>query len=676
MPKFKNYKTKKTDNKKFKKTANKKEKFNKMVNKYKNTGKPSEEAKVNVYLNMKGLKDLPKSSFGMQADPYDASMPSAQQYPLYNQFNKVIDVNYLGERNIDGGNVQQYGSSSTSGWLKCFDSGKLDLSVNYRFLPIHPNDVNRGKAFVDEMRKSIAESVSTLQATTFTNLAINDFVISTDMPMGSAVSSVYSYSKDGSEYHVDNCYDDIVDVIYGSSIFYQLVLQAAVHVMDWHNAFRLKQSAMLQSSWNREVPQLNALFGLFNKSSFLNLLKSISYSFESEYIDNDFRKQINTLVLTPSRRSDSMNDPILEVQAEYAHPTYFSIYLKTGDGTVASTPIFSMQRDMPTYWNDIHTISEKLSIEDTLKWARNTDLVSGEGLGEKGSNANSRFNSVKELFDSIITALTKFKVGFVDVRELFDIMSRTGVLYWEKGTQFYIEPDTSVQLLWNVLVDSLFRNCFAGDDTINFDSRTQRWKTYALWDIYKGVPNYDAMSGGSFLTFSSKVLLTDGSSDISSEQVEFLPILFNADNFSLTENPDARPIAKFINRQGLEVTLGVKTKVIRDDKTLARLAPLESQNSETIRVPIAYVSDDSDPMVCALVLKVITQIFGYGEVVDSADDTIIYTNSCDPDLLAIYNVEVADITNYAISYARSNAPFRGDKEAIPTLGFSTTSFKN
>jgi len=140
-------------------------------------------------------------------------------------------------------------------------------------------------------------------------------------------------------------------------------------VMNWHNSFRLKQGVAIKNAWNREVPSLNSFFGLMNKSSFVNMLNSINLSFEGEYIDKEFMEQINTLTLVPSRRSNAMTDPVLELQVYFHHPSTFKIWLLDNDGNKINT-IFDdsmLQYNNGTetidFWTACDQIKNYLSLE-------------------------------------------------------------------------------------------------------------------------------------------------------------------------------------------------------------------------------------------------------------------------------------------------------------------------
>lgn len=622
--------------------------------KYGYQGKPDGDNAPNTLLSQKAMKDLPHSSYALKADPYEAALPTGEPYAILNKFNRVVGGKYGGEQNIDGGNVQQYANSTTSNFRQIFDEMRIKIGVNYRYLPILPqlNDKYAGYALIDEMRKSIAESVSILKATTFTQMAINNFAIETDLPMGSA------------EKNENGFYTDMTDVIYGMSIYYQLFLQEGLSTMNWHNSFRMKQGTAIRNAWDREVPILNSFFGLMNKSSFLSMLNSINLSFEGEYVDKEFMEQINTLTMVPSRRSNSMTDPVLEMQVYFHRPNVFRVHLldENNESIAVLYDDASLSYDNGdgpiSYWEACDQIKNYLSLEATQNWARKM-YKSGNVV----ETDNARFNTIKSYFDVINAAFTKFKPLWADYREALDVMVRTGTISWTKGFKPGIVKATDVQLFWNVMVDHIYQMLFSGADKLNYDDATKRWRTYSLWNMYSGTPEYDKFSGGAFLTFSFKQFEGNASTF---EQYEFLPLIF-----APAVQDDKSVICVACSRDGYEAVIKQESIKIRDNKVLARIAPLASQENLTIRIPTLDLSDEVNAELTNFhqshLYKMMTQIFGTCCIKD--EEMTDY--SIDPDILAIYQIEISDITNIAITYARANAPFRGTTSTSGNLlGFT------
>lgn len=633
------------------------------------SGKPEGDIEVKDHISIKATKDLPKSSYAIKSDPYEAALSTSEPYPILNRFNKKVGGNYSGDDNIDGGNVQQYANSTTSKFLKYFDIIRTKINANYRFLPI--NDDTYGSALVDEMRKSIAEAVSILKSTTFTQMAINNFAVETNLPMGSAETDNIA-NGEGNDIQA---YTDLTDVLYCMSIYYQIFLQDSLNVMNWHNSFRMKQGVAIKNAWNREVPSLNSFFGLMNKKAFLSLLQSINLSYEGEYVDKDFMQQMNILTLIPSRRSNSITDPVLELQCGFNHPTIFKIYeINPQTGKIVdpgNKPFFDdadlkasilFEHDDPevvTYWEACDHLRDYLSLEATQLWARQT-LTPASISGSD----NSRYNKIKALFDVIIASMTIFKPIWSDFREALDVMARTGTLSWSKGFVPSITKDTDGALFQNMIVDDIFKHIYSGSAEVVYDSSTKRWRTFSLWNMYNGIPSYDERNGGSFLTLSFKKFVETDPND--NEQIEYLPLLFDATG----NNPDAQVICVACSRDGKEAKINYSSVVMDSEPVLSRLAPLTSQVTLKIRVPVvnATINPSLTRAHYSTLYKTLTQIFGLCSI--SLDGTK-FDIALDPDILAIYQIEISDITNYAITYARANAPFRGTSSTDDKLGFKS-----
>lgn len=630
---------------------------------------PQKEGSINDAISIKALSGLPHSSYSVKADPYQASLPMSTPYNILAPFLKKVGGNYKGESNIDGGNIQQYANSTTSKMLDYFDSFRMKLKLNYRYLPNEsieaPSGSGKylGKALVDEMRKSIAEAVSVLQSTTFTSLAINSFAVETDLPLGSG--ETVNIANGETEI---KAYTSTTDVIYAMSIYYQEMLQEGLSVMNWHNSFRLKQGTAIKNAWGREVPNLNSFFGLMNKKAFLSLLNSINLSFEGEYVDKDFMEQINYLSFMPSRRSNAITDPVLELQVKLAHPSKFKIYVLGSNGKIVNTDDTPFYDDAKlglnitvdgetkfvNYWDVCDSLKDYLSLEATQRWARGSYTPGGIS-----GTDNARYNLIKTYFDVIIASFVYFKPLWADYRECLDIMTRTGTLSWTKGFRPSITQDTDAQLFSNLIVDDIYRMVLSGNDVLTYNDATKRWQTFSQWNMYTGIPEYDSKEGGAFITFSSKDF--SGIASVS-EQIEYLPIMFDP-------QPSSNNIYVVgVSRKGSVCNITYDSVNMSENRILQRLAPLSSQSDLKIRVPYLRYTNNSSltDSERSTLYKTLTQIFGMCKVALTETTTDM---ALDPDILAIYQIEINDITNEAITYARANAPFRGTTSEQGLLGF-------
>lgn len=639
---------------------------------YSYDGKPPVEDKPETLISVKAMKNLPHSSYSMLADPYLAALPASSPYPILNVFNRTVGGSYAGDRNIDGGNVQQYANSLKSKFLQYFDVIRTQIGINYRYLPILTSAGKKGSALVNEMRRSIAESVSVLQSTTYTQMAINNFAVVTDLPMGDAKTTVVSKG----ESETIDAYTDRTDVLYAMSIYYQIVLQNLLNTFNFHNAFRLKQGTAIRNAWNREVPILNALFGLFNKKAFISQWESISLLFEGEYVDLDFARQASMLNVMPSRRSNSITDPVLELQTHFNHPGTFKVYILDAAGKAIGDPIFddanfrfiskvSGDKDNPTieyttFWEACENLNDYLSLEATEKWARNATVA----VTLSGSSDAARFNFVNLNVRGILACMNMFKPAWADYREALDTISRTGALKWTKGFRPKVTADNDAALFRNLVVDDIYSLIFSGAASIEVDDNTKRWRTFSMWNMYTGIPEYDAKQGGAFLTYSFKDVTGDDSDSLQ----EYMPVIFNSVNQT---GGKLGIVCACCSRDGKEALITPRNVKMSGVWQLERLAPLESQKELVIRVPTLTNDNISKGGLTrshlSCLQKQLTGIFGLSAIQTTQNED--YDYCVDPDILSIYQIEITDTTNEAITYARANAPLKGTDSPDGILGF-------
>lgn len=632
---------------------------------------PEEDGSGNYddLIAVKAKSNLPMHPVTLVADPYTNALPGSYPYSLLNKFNKIIGGRYSGFKNLDGGNVKQYANSVTSKFLNIFDTALLKVVKNYRYLPIRPyaSDVAWGADMIDEMRKAIAEATSVLGSTIFTNQGIYYYGIQTDMPMGSATPR--SVSIDGQTVQV---YTEIQDVIYALGVMYQTHLQSITNVFSQFNAFRMKQGEMIRMSFNRETPALNSFFGLMNKKAFLSLWDSLAFTIEGEYVDLDFMTQSNMLGLISSRRSESMNDPLLEITSTFAFPNTFKVLAAVGDYAAtatefAPTPIFDIAKmylDIPTsptettrvtFAEACDALAEYCTAHSTLTWVR--------GLTEYNTADNERYNQMKSCLDVLTYCMTYFKVSMNDFRTVLDVMAPTGTNQWTKSVKLKVTPDTDMMISQNLVVDNIFSMVLGGDNTVTFNNKTKRWGLFTLWNQYYGIPEHDTYSGGIFITLSTKAIDVAGATDTN---VGYIPKAFYID-----VSPEGT-ICTVTNRLGEQFKLGFDVVNIDQNPILSRLVPLQSQADYEIRVPTIILGEGVWAMLTpanrSFLAKIMLQITGtYCLPLNEAGTTFDY--GLDNDIFSVYDLEVEDFTNEVITYARTRGIFRANSVDDSNLGF-------
>lgn len=613
-------------------------------------------------IDMKMMSGLPNSSYAMKVDPYTEANNPATPYSFLANFNKVLGGRYAGRDNLMGGNLIQYNNSFNSKFLKVFDSALMSIGLNYNYLPVLATDTARGKGMVDEVRKAISEVVSSLNATTFKDQNIFYYVVETDLPMGSATTTELEIDK-----KMVPVYTDLADVIYAYCMEYQLILQNIIMSFNMFNAFRTRMGTMIRMSWDREVAILNSYFGLVKKKSFLSLFDSISQNIAGEYVDQDFMRQANTFCMAASRRSNCINDPLLEISAKINMPSKFRAYICTGaDKRTYSGTVFDY--DKMTYINPVtkETISFeeavrylqiRLTVTDTLDWARSLTHTVSEA---------DRFNQLKLYLDVITANFTYFKTAMNDLRTVLTIMNRIGIVKWTLGTRLNVTKDTDCVITNYLVVNNVYEMIFSGDDGCDFNATTYRWRTFVPWNLYYGTPEYANFSGGAFFTFSTKKLTVPSIQGKPAYEgtTDYIPVAFTIIPFGAAVRDDQYCVA--ISRDGSRAYLSQSTVQMSTNNVFARLVPLAQQAAYKTRVPQVtnpeYVDSTDASTYESFLYRLMLQICGFGKITDG-------DYALDPDIIAVYEYEVEDFTNEVIAYARSHGPFQVSQFTENTLGF-------
>lgn len=627
------------------------------------------DAQYDLMIEVKSMSKLPKSTYAVKVDPYTEATNPSNAYHFLSRFNSVIGGRYAGVDNLDGGNLIQYNNSVNSGFLRVFDSALAGIGLNYRYLPILASDTQRGNELVNEMRKAIDEVVSSLSATTFMQQNIIYYVVKTDLPMGNApTKTVKVITEDNPEGTNETVYYKLADVIYAMCLEYQLKIQDIIMCFNMFNKNRTLMGTMTTMSWNREVSILNSYFGLLKKKSFLALFDSIAMNIAGEYVDQDWMRQANMFCIATSRRSDSINDPLLEISASHNQIGTFKAIICSSTAKETGAVVYDsaeMQYTIPgdssptTFESAVKELTLKLTVNDTLYWARSTN---------SGITENDRFNRIKALLDVITYSLTYFKTSFTDLRTILTIMSEINMVKWTLGTRLSVIRDTDTKLSRYLIVDNIYEILCSGSPSAVYNSTTKRWRTHTLWNMYYGVPEYSMKSGGSFLTFSLKHMIAPNEA-LTDTNIGYLPVAFTIRQ--LTNGTVSGPVV-VLDRLGnlYHLTNNDNTDYtkagfqISGDDVLARLTPLASQEGLRLLLP-QPIETITNLRSQSFMYRFLLQVFGCG-ILNNGDTAL------DPDILCIYEYEIEDFTNEVIAYARSKGPFQVSQFTENSLGFFGT----
>lgn len=566
------------------------------------------------------------------SNPTDQATRSAVPYAIINGTNKVYETEYPGSRNTAGNVIPQLSNSNSSKFLDLMDCGKIDLELNYLYAAIKQTDYNQ--ALNVQMGKSMDEALSKAYSELFIELP---------------------FFKDTITSNMINCDSNNRTQAF---IWYQTMLQNIACIPAKYNMLMSLEQHIKDMCYNRNVAPLDDLFGLLKKAAFRAKLTAFSQTITGEYFDMNWFKQVNTLTMVPSRKTNSMRDPLLIIDAIHKVPSLK--ITAAGDITVLDSSDYNIMVDnvSTSFELVIKRLVNLLSPYNILKWARQYT----EGSGDFSSTTpTTYFNTIVETVELLRKALNRFPSDVADIRTVLDTANRVGMNRWNQGIYFELTKDNTYNPVFNKLCHDVFVNYLAAPHNIKFNTTTQRWGFYSLWDEYLGIPKYDRVNGGSFLTFSTRNISGSPSTDTKA----LIPQLFT---IAVNEK------ANFVNRKGIVIDLTYTTMTasqINSDAVYSRLNALGSSDYSQ-RIPTANLSSgySSVPQLGSAVEYLLARLFGLGNIKISSSVTNKTLNS---EIICAIDVEMEDITNAMIAYAQAYAPFKVySPTTTKTVGFIDT----
>lgn len=602
------------------------------------------EGKTQTYISFQALRGLPKSgsSITPKVDPYTQVLPESAPYALLNAMNKNIGGVYGGDDNLDGGNIRQVAVSNDSVFLKTFDIMAMRGHLNYKYLPLKEDSTNKvGYGIAAEMVKAIDEIQSMAAASSYYALPINNYSIESSIPYPTKDPETTELGNPGP--------------MYECLIGYQLFLQAGAAAIQNFNKFRMNMGEMMRMSWGRETPYLNSYFGLMQKKSFEAQWRSLSYCINGEYFDKEWLSQASAMTAITSRRAEALTEPLLEGIITHNLPTIYQLK----PTKESSTPVFSLDTlnehakatsdnhaEFAAYGYSFATIQEMfdqlavlMSVSDTLAWVRQRTQLASNLTEDK------RFNMISWILTEINYFFGQLKPAHADLRTALDVLSRVGITKWGKIEGIEIVRDTNVAIFRNLTLEHMFQSLCSGSASMEYNPTTYRWKGTTPWNIYLGIPAFNDKSGGSFLTFSTKILDNKGHV----EAGYYLPRAF-------TDLGTLRAI----NRLGVNKAISVYGVNTALSTILSRLKPLSTDPELDIRIPYPVNEIENDNTTAAMLSWALTKVLGFAAEKEPGA-TAATVNAAgiqlDSDLLCFTTFEVEDISNEMVTFARTNGPF-------------------
>lgn len=548
-----------------------------------------------------------------KAEPSTTAATYATPYPLAARPNVIIDANYGSDKNLAGNVLTQLLNDENSKLLNTFDAAILRVQLNYRY--IGQNNYVKNSAYNKEVAKTFEESISKGYAETFTNLPIFDFDV---------------YSSDIPE----------IEGQLAMLISYQTYLQDVALLVGTYNRILAMERHLKTMCYNREEPILNQLFGLLKKATLKSYFTAIGSTVKGEYLDIEWIPIVNKLLMIPARRSSAMTSPLLNVIGSHVMPTVKARITEEGADVFNSAT-----------WKheEIDTLIRRMNPYNILRWARMY------GNGDSTVTPNEYFNEIKDLLDTILLGVTKFKNEVTELRTLLDVFSRVNLNKWVKGTDITIKVADQYEPVFNKMVSDLYTSYMAGDPVVKWDNNTMRWRINSLWDKFYGIPSFEQHSGGAALVFGTKDIPDDSSYTASKY---LLPILFRQDTIG-----DGYAVVA-LNRVGKEIsftTLTLTNAELESDPVLARLNALANPEL-TLRIPRATAHSSAGYTAAqqSAGIQFIEEVFGVGALYTATSTRYITVSQ---DKMCLIDVELDDVSNNMISYAKRNSPLRvqGDK---------------
>lgn len=631
-------------------------------------GTPSKE-KTNdnsMTYQKKAFRDL--QNIGMievKADPNTQSDKAGVPYPIISATNKVIDAKYAGYDNISGNVLTRLQNSNDSQLLNYFDTVSMNIRVNYLYMCYETSNTTKHNnlAVNREMLKAFNEALSKGYSTMLTQLPFYTNKIESGLP------------------EIPGLTDEQKDIYgkFGGLVHYQTVQQNLVAPLAKYIQTMSLESELAKMSYRREAPLITALYGLFRKKAFIATLNSIGTNIIGEYFDLNWYRQNNTLINVPSRKTKAMIDPLITATATTYIPsckmgvisgetvTYYydssnvlkvsGIFLNPDtwefEGTT-SEPVEKSLEDV------VYRLNRLLDQQTILTWARkrNTNPSSVGTI----QTPSAYYQQVVKLIEYVNIMATGFVTNIADIRTFIDKLSDSRMVYWQKGIKLYIDRIDQTEVNYNALLQNMVSAYIGGSKSMKYDTDTQRWQCYTLWNKYEGIAEFDRKSGGSFLTFGLRNL--ELGQLTSTDIAMCLPILLAPELTSGSTKCVATTRLGYIKQLTSD-----SGSTILSNPVLSRLDPLKI--GFYVKVPTVDVSEisssDDKAKICASALALLQNLAGYGKV-KTATNT--YHTVCDPDYLCFIDVQLEDVSNEMITYCRNYSPFRVQTpDGKRTIGF-------
>lgn len=616
-------------------------------------GEPKESSMTGV-LAQKSMRDLVFGSVKVSGDPYTTPIGADSPYPLTTIRNKLVDASYKGVPNLNGNVLVAIDDPSNARLTKVYDAAYTEVVMNYLYCN-RPGDKSQGMNFL------LGNSVDNA-------LAILDAKLVRDLPFVTD-----HWETDMTNIDSENRLAPI--------ILDQAVTMNIISAVQAYNTLMATRESIAQMAWMREAPKLRSLFSLLAKKAVMEQVNLAASNLPGSYVDMDWYKMVAGITAVPSRKANDRLDPLLSINATHWLPT-----VKEYRGYVDDTDKGTLVFDSTTVTTNVNTttfgvvqnatiqqvarmIQELMSPVSVLQWARQ------RVYGTTDRTEQSYVNDVTNLYQALQLLAARFADYFSVVRTLYTYLSDTtgnsirknGIVKLTDDNGFAASIQNDVPFVYNMLAASLFRAVTCGPSDLEWDDNTSAWMFYSLWDRYTGIPEFEKMSGGAFLSFSVRELPDRAEGENGTEQKWQFPVLFSSTG-----------TAKFVDRNGASVNI-TREKLDGDAiKNSNKFARLQLGNYALTGLYVPYydwAKAALDPLSVSWLNHALLTVYGMSH--QHRDDTIwIGDNTVDDydmelSIIGAVDMEQISMANAMTTFARSQAPLM--VQYIPsdtgTIGF-------
>lgn len=582
------------------------------------SGMPTQPSasKESYTFQAKAFKDLRYGLIATKADPITEATTASQPYAIVASTNRILGGVYPGTDNLNGNILSQLMISNQSKLVNAFDSGSLTIQMNYLYL-------------------NLKDKTNPYAVNTYMGVAINEALSRTNAEM----TSQLPFATQTVDVNNNLADADFTNKLYILAL-YQSMLQNTASVLAKYIQTMSIEKHLIDMGFNREANFTQEIFSLFKKKSLVGKLQALATTLYGEYFDADWYKQINTLTMIPSRKSTSVRDPLLTIIATHVLP---NITVKQGTTTLYATSDFAVEVDSTTY--DQRQIAEKiitlLDQRSILEWSRRK--FNGQ---DSILTPQAYFNELIAWLDRLAAVMARVSNQMSDLRTYLDVMGKANLNQWKVGTMFDMTAVSKGPIMFNKILHDTFAAYLNSPEKVKFDSDTQRWTMYTTWNEFTGIPDYDQISGGSFLAFSLRTIDPNGLS--ASDSRLLVPKLFTVTTDSVL----------FTSRIGFTTTFSydvMTSTEIKNSHVLSRLIPLNTMDVSA-RIPKTSLITAGDiPSASSSAFEIMQTVFGYGKI-EVATGSFNY--AIGRDIISFIDIQVSDINNAMLTFVRSFAPFR------------------